>query len=56
MRPSGARAVILACTVCGVVIEFCGFCERAACPEGICARCLRIELGESMAHPHAHGG
>jgi hypothetical protein len=56
MTPIGASDVTLVCTRCGVAIELCAFCERAACPEAICARCLRIELGESMAQPHAHGG
>jgi hypothetical protein len=51
-----ARDMILMCTRPGVVIEFCAFCERPECPDAICARCLRIELGESMAQPHAHGG
>lgn len=44
------------CTRCGVVVELCAFCEREVCPEMICYRCLRIQLGQSMAHPHAHGG
>jgi hypothetical protein len=56
MRPTDAPDVILVCTRCGVAIELCGFCERAECPEAICARCLRIQLGESMDQPHAHGG
>jgi hypothetical protein len=56
VKPTGPPKVILTCTRCGVVIEVCAFCERAECPEAICARSLRIELGESMAQPHAHGG
>jgi hypothetical protein len=56
MSPTDAPDVLLLCTRCGVVIELCAFCERAQCPDAICARCLRIELGESMAQPHARGG
>jgi hypothetical protein len=56
MSLTDAPDVLLLCTRCGIVIELCSFCERAQCPEAICGRCLRIELGESMAQPHAHGG
>ncbi len=48
--------VMLVCIRCGVGIELCAFCERDACPEPICAKSLRIELRESMAEPHEHGG
>jgi hypothetical protein len=56
MSLTDAPDVLLLCTRCGVVIELCAFCERARCPEAICGRCQRIELGESMAQPHAHRG
>jgi hypothetical protein len=46
----------LNCGTCEVTLELCAFCERADCGHTICARCLRIELRESLAHPHAHGG
>lgn len=45
-----------ACTQCHVVIELCSFCEKEVCRDTICYRCLRIQLGQSMAHPHVHGG
>lgn len=46
----------LMCTRCGIGIEICALCERENCPHAICYRCLRIELGQSLAHPHPHGG
>jgi hypothetical protein len=41
---------------CGVVVELCAFSEREVCPETICNQCLRIQLGQSMVHPHVRGG
>jgi hypothetical protein len=41
---------------CGVVVQLCAFSEREVCPETICNQCLRIQLGQSMAHPHVHDG
>jgi len=46
----------LDCTRCGARIEVCAFCERADCSHPICYRCLRQELRQSLAQPHAHGG
>jgi hypothetical protein len=46
----------LACTRCGARIEVCAFCESADCSQVICYRCLRQELRQSLAQPHAHGG
>jgi hypothetical protein len=46
----------LQCTRCGARIELCAFCESPACPKPICYRCLRQELRQSLAQPHAHGG
>lgn len=54
--PIDQRVVALTCTRCDVVVEVCAFCERVACRETICYRCLRIQLRQSMDHPHAHGG
>lgn len=50
------RRVALTCTRCGASVELCAFCERDDCRHTICYRCLRIELRQSMAHPHVHGG
>jgi hypothetical protein len=49
----GARLV---CTRCGAGIEVCAFCESPDCSNVICYRCLRQELRQSLAQPHAHGG
>lgn len=46
----------LVCTRCGARIEICAFCESPDCSSVICHRCLRQELGQSLAQPHAHGG
>ncbi len=56
MKASEQRVTLLVCTRCGVGVELCAFCDREACRHPICYRCLRGELHESMAHPHAHGG
>lgn len=50
------RDLILYCSRCGKTVEECAVCERAECPHKMCYRCLRIEIGESMDHPHDHGG
>jgi hypothetical protein len=47
---------IVACLRCGTPIEVCAFCESGICPDMICFRCLRADLGQSLAQPHAHGG
>jgi hypothetical protein len=54
-RPTQTEA-LLRCTRCGALIELCAFCERADCPSVICYRCLRQELRQSLAQPHAHDG
>lgn len=56
MTPTEERRRPWACAVCGALVELCAFCEREGCPETICYRCLRIELGQSLPHPHVHGG
>lgn len=56
MTPTDEPVVGLACVVCGRIIEVCAFCERIDRDHAICYRCLRLELRESMAHPHPHGG
>ena len=50
--PNDAPGGMLVCTRCGVVIEVCAFCERLECPEAICARSLRIELGQALTEPY----
>jgi hypothetical protein len=46
----------LKCTRCGARIELCAFCQSPDCSHVICYRCLRQELRQSLALPHAHGG
>jgi hypothetical protein len=40
------------CKQCSTAVECCAFCERKDCSETICHRCLRIALGQSLAHPY----
>jgi hypothetical protein len=56
MKPTGERPTPVTCTRCDLVVAVCAFCEREVCHETICYRCLRIQLGQSMGHPHVHGG
>jgi hypothetical protein len=51
-----AQEAWLVCTVCGIRIECCACCEQERCDSAICYACLRIQLGQSLAHPHVHGG
>jgi hypothetical protein len=44
------------CSRCGSAIAICAFCEDIECESVICYRCLRQEVGQSLAQPHAHGG
>jgi hypothetical protein len=53
---SAQAQVMTACRVCGVDVERCAGCERERCGAMICYRCLRLQLGQSLAHPHVHGG
>ncbi len=54
--PSGEHSALLRCMRCGRGIELCAFCERDDCGHVICYRCLRLELRQSIAQPHTHGG
>jgi hypothetical protein len=54
--PSADEEVALVCTRCGTLLEVCAFCERDDCAHMSCYRCLRVDLGQSMDHPHEHGG
>jgi hypothetical protein len=47
---------VIVCHGCDRAIETCAFCENDRCGEAVCYRCLIVELGESIAEPHAHGG
>jgi hypothetical protein len=54
--PTKQPSEALSCTSCGQGVESCAFCERDDCGRTICYRCLRIQLKQSMAQPHVHGG
>jgi hypothetical protein len=47
---------LLVCRDCGAQIECCEFCERDACPEGLCYGCVIVTIGQEIPQPHAHGG
>jgi hypothetical protein len=47
---------VLDCSECGAIVEVCSFCERPDCPVKVCYRCLRIDVGQTVDHPHDHGG
>ena len=51
-----ARDGAVICEGCARGIELCAFCDDAECGEAICYRCLILELGETIAQPHDHGG
>jgi hypothetical protein len=44
------------CTHCGELIECCELCDEPACSAPICYECSNVELGQSQAQPHVHGG
>ncbi len=43
------------CEHCERVVEVCGFCGER-CGNEICYRCCLVDLGETLEHPHPHGG
>ncbi len=53
--PAEQQGSELTCKHCTKVMAFCAFCERHDCPRPICYGCLRIQLGQSMAHLHTRG-
>jgi len=46
----------LVCEGCGRSVEACYFCDGEDCGDPICHRCLTVDLRETVAHPHEHGG
>jgi hypothetical protein len=46
----------LKCSECGDDIDNCECCDEARCPEALCYGCITVALGETMPHPHKHGG
>jgi hypothetical protein len=47
---------VLTCAGCGKGIELCSFCNRSECVAAVCYPCLLVDLHESVAQPHPHGG
>jgi hypothetical protein len=46
----------LTCSQCTCGIDCCAFCDESGCAVAICYGCLIVELGETVAQPHEHGG
>jgi hypothetical protein len=44
------------CARCDKRLEYCCFCDRPDCREAVCYPCLAVDLKESMAVLHDHGG
>jgi hypothetical protein len=44
------------CKGCDREIDVCACCQEPGCPAAICYRCQNQELGQTLHHPHAHGG
>jgi hypothetical protein len=51
-----ASEAVLVCKGCDRQLEVCAFCEAEDCGDATCYRCLVADLGETVAHPHEHGG
>jgi hypothetical protein len=50
---TAAEAIV--CSACGSHVDVCA-CGEEDCEATLCLACLRIRLGQSLAHPHPHGG
>jgi hypothetical protein len=46
----------LTCSQCTCGVDCCAFCDESGCPSAICYGCMIVELGETAAQPHEHGG
>jgi hypothetical protein len=54
---SQAAAAQKRCSRCRRTIEDCACCDDRECDaKAICYECLRLAVGQAVAHPHAHGG
>lgn len=47
---------VLLCSICGVQIDVCYFCDEVGCPKGVCYTCISVALGQMERQPHAHDG
>jgi hypothetical protein len=56
MTTETARSDRHVCTGCGKTIDACCFCDGEDCPCALCYMCVVVGLGESLRHPHDHGG
>jgi hypothetical protein len=46
----------LRCSDCDAAIEYCQFCDEAACPQAVCYTCVIVSIGQEIREPHSHGG
>lgn len=56
MTSIGEPERLVVCMRCGSRNECCAVCERDRCEHPICYRCLRLQVRQTVAHPHGHGG
>jgi hypothetical protein len=56
MRTPAESVAGVACAGCDRPLETCAFCEQEGCPSPSCYGCLVVDLRESLAQPHEHGG
>lgn len=49
-------AARLRCVECDDEIDECECCNEPGCSKAICYECLAVALGQTVAHPHPHGG
>jgi hypothetical protein len=46
----------IVCSHCGCSIDCCAFCDETGCAVAICYGCMIVEVGQTAAQPHDHGG
>ena len=46
----------LACSECHCDIDSCAFCDETGCGVAVCFGCMIVDLGQTSAQPHDHGG
>ena len=44
------------CSHCSCSIDCCAFCDETGCEVAICYGCMIVEIGQTAAQPHDHGG
>jgi hypothetical protein len=46
----------IVCSHCASSIDWCAFCDETGCAVAICYGCMIVEVGQTAAQPHDHGG